>query len=335
MKETETTIKNIKDTIDNYEQTIHAMVGFINLFRYDDKTERMKEGVIVFQGRKLTPSNSNNDVTPDIGVLLPSNKGVLAEVKKSFPKNQNYWTDDFKQLKSYDDDLIGWPSSDEKVSTHDIVLLLYQDIGVPVKKFYEGNLDKFQFRRKFIMIEFNRDNQRQTFYFFRKLLGTLSEETLDRRLENGVKIRMDVFESVTEYSKIKIYDSEPPLPYLIMLIWIHIVAPKALEDFHSKKLRKNSKREIELEINDIIEKLHKGFSFYPIFQNTKRQQRIPHKNWVMNACDKLVELKEAVWVDSLKERIKISFKPYDDVLEHFIENCVKKTNTDLQSDLFS
>lgn len=87
--------ENFRNKIDDYEQTIHAIVGFINFYRYDDPTQKMKTNVLVFQGRRLEPSpqratNSNGEairyVTPDLGVLLEIKNGVLGEVKEKFSK---------------------------------------------------------------------------------------------------------------------------------------------------------------------------------------------------------------------------------------------------------
>lgn len=96
-----------ENRIDNYEQTIQAIVGFINFFRYDTEKKEMRREVIVFQGRRFSPSTGksitekgeNVDyVTPDIGILLPTKNGVIGEVKRSFPSDQNLWHKTFKQI---------------------------------------------------------------------------------------------------------------------------------------------------------------------------------------------------------------------------------------------
>ena len=62
--------------------------------------------MLVFQGRRLEPSSQKvmylngekiSRVTPDIVAFLPSKSGVLGEVKKSFPKNQERWIKTFEQ----------------------------------------------------------------------------------------------------------------------------------------------------------------------------------------------------------------------------------------------
>lgn len=335
--------EQINDEIDNYKDTIYAMVGFMNFYRYDDTSKAMKDNVLVFQGRRLEPSpektiNSNGEkiphVTPDIGVLLPSKDGVLGEVKKSFPIEQELWIKTFEQLMSYDDDLMGWPSTDKKVNSHDIVLILHQSRTKAVRKFFEEHKgSKINFNRPFCIIEFNRSDERKAYIFFRIEYGLLSDNSVNGKLGNGVQVPMDVFIEI--YSTIKIYDSEPPLPYLIELIWTNVVLRKASEETKFEKLRKNQKIEVILEIDNIIEELHQEFSFRSLYgDNHDRQPKIPKKEWVMRACEHLVKSNEATWIDSTKATVKVFFRKYDDILVHFIELCSEKEENSNQLKLF-
>ena len=333
--------ENFRNKIDDYEQTIHAIVGFMNFYRYDDSTHKMKTNVLVFQGRRLEPSperatSSNSEkirhVTPDLGVLSEIKSGVLGEVKKSFPKDQELWMKTFEQLMSYDDDLRGWPSADGKVNSHDIVLLVHQTRAAPVLKFYQNKADAdITFRRPFIIIQFNRADEGKPYYFFQKTLGSLTEESVNGRLGDGVSVPMEIF--VKTYSTIKIYDSQPPIPYLIELIWTNVVLHSASEDPKFQKLRKNQKIDVVLEIDRIIEELCQGFSFRSLHGgDSERQPKIPKREWVIMACEQLVKAKEATWEDSSQTRVRFLFKKYDDVLGHFIELC-SELKTDEQLEL--
>ncbi len=334
--------EEFKNIIDDYVQTIHAIVGFMNFYRYDDIAKKMKDEVLVFQGRPLEPSpekavNRNGEkivcVTPDIGVFLPSKNGVLGEVKKSFSLNQQYWMDDFHQLMSYDDNLAGWPSKDGRVTSHDIVLILHQTRAPRVLRFYEEKAcSEIKFHRPFVIVQFNRADERKSYYFFHKILGSLTEKYVDEQLTDGVSVPMEVF--IKTYSTIKFYDVEPPLPYLIELIWTNVVLRVASEAAKFEKLRRNQKIDVMLGIDSIIEELHQGFSFRILHGNNERQPKIPKKEWVMRACEKLVELNEASWVDLTKKTINVFFRKYDDVLGHFIELCSKNVETPKQLKLF-
>ena len=319
-----------RNAIDDYEQTIHAIVGFINFYRYDDETKKIKDNVLIFQGRRLVPSpnkaiNLKGEkipyVTPDIGILLPSKNGVLGEVKKSFPQEQELWFSTFEQLMSYDDDLTGWPSNDEKVISHDIILLLHQSRAVVVCEYYNNKKDsEIKFNRPFVIIQFNRADERIPYYFFQKRLGDLTEKHINNKLHYGTSVPMD--DRIPEFSIIKIYDSEPPLPYLIDLIWTNVVLGTALKNQKYEKLRKNQMIDVILEIDTIVDELHKGFSFYTLYKDyPERQEKIPKKEWIIRVCEVLVKYGEAEWIDSTKSSIKVFFRTYDDTLDHFIDIC--------------
>lgn len=336
------TSEKFYEEIDNYKDSVSAIIGFMNFYRYDDTSEEMKKDVLVFQGRRLKPSTQKtfepstenaSYVTPDIGILLPAKNGVLGEVKKSFPNDQGQWIKTFEQLMSYDDDLRGWPSVD-KVNSHDIVLILHQSRSNVVRKYFESNRGSIiNFNRPFCIVEFNRSDERNAHFFFRIQYGSLTENSVNARLENGVPVPMVAL--VKAYSTIKIYDSEPPLPYLLDLIWENVVLRSASEEAKFEKLRKNQKIEVVLEVDSIAEEMHQGFSFRMLHDNNEeRQPKIPKKEWIMRACEHLVKLNEASWVDSTKKTIKVFFRKYDDVLGHFIELCSKEVENIGQLKLF-
>jgi hypothetical protein len=229
----------------------------------------------------------------------------------------------FEQLMSYDDDLKGWPTENEKIVSHDIILLLHQTRAAIVHRFYQENQDsKISFKKPFIMIQFNRADERQPYYFFQKTIGTLTEKTVDERLTDGVSVPMEIF--IKEYSTIKIYDGKPPIPYLMELIWTNVVLPAAFEDQKFEKLRKNQKIEVILKVDKIIEELYQGFSFFSLCRDSsERQPMIPRGEWVLEACEQFIKSNEAIWEDSDKSIIKFFFRRYDDVLSHFISLCLE------------
>lgn len=315
----------------------------MNFFLYDKDKEGLRSDVIVFQGRRFEPSpmKSTNEkaekvkyVTPDIGILMPSKNGVIGEVKKSFPANQEYWLKPFKQLMSYDDDLTGWPTDDGKVNSHDIVLILHQSRGARVLEFYEAHKEtEIKIDRPFSIVEFNRSDEAAPYYFFRKLFGNISEEGINNTLKYGTPVPMHSLTAL--YSEIKLYDDEPPLPYLLELIWVNVVLQKACENERFQKLRKNQKIEVNVPVETIINDLHQNFSFRRLQNNeSDRQPRIPKKEWIMRACKKFIELDEAKWEDDQKSIMTFFFRQYDDTLAHFIDGCLNEEQMDSQKTLF-
>lgn len=335
--------RRIRDEIDDYQDTVFAIIGFINFYRFDDSTKQMRSDVSAFQGRRLTPaadrahnggSNAGNYVTPDLGILLSTNSGVLGEVKKAFPSEEKYWFDDFRQLMAYDEDLVGWPSDTGLVTTHDIALLLHQARGKAVCKFYEKHLgDKIQFTRPFCIVEFNRSDERQPYLFFRTAIGNLTDASVNARLETGIQVPMLVL--TRAYSEIKVYDSEPPLAYLLHLIWEHIVNAKASEDAKYAGLRKRQKIMVELSVSEVVDELHEKFSFHQLHKHTsERQPKIPKQEWVQRAFERLVKAGDAEWVDRGQGKLVAKFVRFEDVLAHFVQICASDEDARGQMDLF-
>ncbi len=336
--------QRIQDDIDDYQDSVFAIIGFANFYRFDDVTKTMRDDVVVFQGRRLTPSpakavnsegNSVEFVTPDVGVLLPTNCGVLAEVKKSFPADEQRWFDTFEQVMAYDDDLTGWPSASGTVSTHDVVLLVHLSRGRAVCKFYERHEgQKIRFQRPFCIVEFNRSNERQAYFFFRTAKGKLSDAAVDAKLENGVQVPM--LPLTRAYSEIKLYDHEPPLAYMLHLIWEQIINTKASENPKYPVLRKRQRIDVELTVDEVVNELHEKFSFHQLHQQASdRQPKFPKAEWVRRALDKLVKAGEAEWLDRATGKLKARFTRYDDVLAHFVEVCAADQEPSGQLPLFT
>jgi len=324
-------IKNIQNKIDDYEQTIIAIVGFMNFYRYDSNNDP----IILFQGRKpsMTQNDSADFVTPDIGVMLPDNTGVLGEVKHSFPKEQDYWIRAFEQLMKYDNDLIGWPNNSEIVSTHDLVLLTHQARARAIKNYFHEKLatGEISFNRPFCIVEYNRTSQNQEFFFFRAEEGGLSDELVNKKLQDGASVPMGVF--LNEYAAVKLYDNKPELTYLMFLIWNYVVLDKASDNELFRSLASNQKLDVPFTVDEIFEVLRNGYSFHILnTDNSDRQPQIPKKTWIKEACQKFVSWGEAKWDDDQKTAITFKcHKKYSDSLQHFIKELVNEGEVGQQS----
>jgi hypothetical protein len=298
-------LDELRERIDDYSDTVFAILGFVNFYRFNDATGQLREEVLVFQGRRLSPSpakattpggNKVEFVTPDFGVLDPLGPAVLGDAKKSFPRDETHWLDAFEQLTAYDDDLSGWPCRDERVERHDIVLLTHVTRVVAVCDYYQRRVGagEIQFNRPFSIVSFVRSDERQPFFHFEKRLGQLSDAAFDDRLRRGVPVPMAVFVSV--YSTVKIYDAEPPLPYMAQLIWEHVIVPRASDSPRFRALHRNQKLEVKLTVDEIADELGRGFSFQVLCpESTERQPQVPRRAWCVRACDALVAGGMARW----------------------------------------
>jgi hypothetical protein len=323
--------QNYRDDICDYTDTIFAILGFMNFYRYDDTTKQMRSNVKVFQGRRLRhignlgeKSSEENlegfHITPDLGVVYTDKDGILAEVKKSFCRDQKHWIDDFKQLLSYDGVVESWPTLNGKLDNHEIALIVHQTRGRAVADYYQDRRNtEIVFSRPFTIIEFNRSDEANPYIFFRIIDGTLQNQSLNSRLRLGVDVPMEKLSRA--YSEIKFYDSEPPYPYLLEIIWTSVILPLAVKDERFLHLMGVGKMEVKVEVEHIVKILYENFSFKRLHSDESNQPMIPQKEWVLRALELLVKAKEGKWIDREKEVFCISFKKYKRVLDHFIELC--------------
>ena len=334
----------IKDKIDDYTDTIYAIVGFINFYRFDPSRKTIRDDVLVFQGIRLSfdvqdetdeTKTIAKEVTPDLLVHGPGQVAIVGEVKKSFPADEEHWWDDFRQLLSYDNDLKGWPNEKGVVPTHDIVLLIHQSRAMAVRRFRQNNATKMPFRHPFVMIEFNRSDERQPYIFFRTVDGSLSVPAVDRQLQDGVPVPMQILLKV--YSTVAFYDSEPPLPYMLNMIWTHALLPE-VEDRRPgalAKLRRNQKIDVHVTVSEITHALSEAFSYRQLNREfVERQPELPKREWVENACQHLIASGEATRVNKSEDELVVSFRRYEDTLDHFVQSCAASMQPDPQLRLF-
>ena len=318
--------KSFRERIDDYTDSVFAIIGFINLFRFDDKAKKMRDNIKVYQGRRMRTSSSNrispdNDVTPDFCIYDTSNKGVVGEVKKAFPENRDYWMDDFQQLMSYDDNFLNWMTKTGTIDDHEIVLLAEQTRSQAVKDYFEERKDKeILFTKNFVIVEFNRNDQVKAFFFFRKMYGGFRLfPQIDTRLHEGVPVTIEKL--MPHYEKIKLYDAKPPLPYLLHLIWENVIMLRASQDEHFKTARKLT---IEITIDEIMEELHRNYSFSQLTADDDTYRpKIPLKPWIVESMNALITFKLAKWKDRTTGECIVYFKKFKETLKTFIDFCNK------------
>lgn len=337
--------QKVRDGIDNYEQTIMAMVGFMNFYSHDATNKAIHS----FQARRLvtippTPPKSKSKeedlkpdpvsfqeltVTPDLGILQAGNHGVLAEVKITLPIDQTHWKDVLEQLMKYDQPLKGWPLEGEMVPDHDIVLLVHQSRSRAVRDFIDAECKK-GFTRSFAIVEVNKSSQAREYLFFRKEAGQLSDPAVNSALHDGKQVPLDII--FRKYSSIKISDDKPVVPYLMNLIWAHVVTERASRDAKFVKLTKRSTLRVEVLLSEIQQELYEKFSFAPYHrQIPERQSCYPLTEWINEACQRFVDYGEAVWEGDECKTIIFIFRKYDDVLAHWIEAFVSGQDPAQQS----
>lgn len=332
MKPKEQIIQDIKNKNDEYLNTVYAIIGFLNTYIFE--LSNSEDKVKIFQGRKLfLDKDKNKYVTPDLGLVHSTSYGLVGEVKYSFPADQSHWEEIFKQLHKYSFIISGWPTETENVSDYDIVLLVHNMRSRKVIDYYINSLKKeYKPKKNFAIVEFTRSSQGKEFFFFRLEYGKIKPDLIHKKLHEGVSVPMEIY--VGKYSKVKIYDSEPPISFLLHLIY-ECMLDKAVAEGTYKKLTKKSKILVSTSVNEITNILREVYSFKSLQSSEyqKGQPESPKIEWTKRAIDKLIEMGEANWEEKTNGTLTYILTAKEgNVLDYYITKTLQSV---VQQELFS
>jgi len=322
--EIEEKVNRTIEKIDNYIQTLEAIIAFSHVLIWDDNRGDFRSNSYRFIARKMNTSENNrikpnNEITPDLVVQLNETYGIVGEAKKSFPKNRILWRRNFTQLQKYDDDLKGWKTSNELITNSDIVLLTHNKIKVEVSDYIQDKVTNHEilFDRKFSAISFHRTLETKIFLTLEKFYGDLSDAVLNERFRRIVGVPLH---KIIPLSNIKFYDDKPELPYIMEILWNKIFSqyPK-MEDFMESGGIKIIT--INVNIDNLTQKLREQFTDYK--EGDNRQPELPKARWVKKAMDMLVKLKYAEKVDAEGNNYTVKYKRIKNTLQRFTREIYK------------
>ena len=317
-KDIEEAIKRIEEKVDNYNQTLEALVGFSHILRWNDEKADFKPNSYSFIARRMNTSEVNriipkNVVTPDLVIQLDENYGIVSEVKKSFPKDKELWIGNFNQLQKYDDELKGWKTSTEKIQNSDIILLTHYKIKVDVSDYIKKKISEktLYFKRNFSAIAFHRTQEVNMYLNFEKFFGNLFDSVINERLRRIVGIPL---KKIMPLSNIKFYDDKPELSYILEILWNKIFSqyPKMEEFMESGGIKIIS---IEVNVDDLTQKLREQFSDYN--EGDPRQPEIPKTKWIKEAMEMLENLKYAKKSDKDDKEYTVRYRSITNTLQRF------------------
>ena len=265
-----------------------ATLALVNEVRWDSQTKTLNPAVRFEVGRRLTTSNNNKispstDVTPDCTIQCNSSQGIVAEAKLGLPRNSDHWEGDFEQLLKYDDELAGWWNSGETIYRHDIVAL------VPIERavLFTDNLQTFlqsngyELERKTSVVGFFKKSGVKDFIGLKKEWGSLSDSKLGSELRKTKLIAFDKI--LVEYRDRKFVDSEPPLVYLLQIIWDNIFTVYAARE---RTDNPSGSTTFKVTVDQVAEEIRQNYGFP---STGDRSPEIPKKRWVTKALSTLVE----------------------------------------------
>ena len=269
-----------------------AALALVNEVRWDEASRQLRDEVLHEIGRRMTTSQQNAvtpnvEVTPDCVIQTDLRNGLIAETKLSLPRDDSNWDEDIQQLVKYDDDLIGWWTTDEKIELHDIVALIPLSRAVQFadkieKAIADGELS---FERNLAIVGFFKQSSVREFITLKREWGKLSDAGLDRRLRLSRLIRMDHL--IFGYRDRKFIDHKPPMAYLLQIIWDYLFSRYASD---ANRDEANKWILIETTVGQVTKDLQE---FYGYKSAGTRSPEIPRYSWVREALDALVKFKIA------------------------------------------
>lgn len=312
-------LRAFRNQINDYEQTVNAILSFAALVVHDGKSQR--PGSEFGIGRRMTTSSDNpispsSDITPDLVAQKSPEYGFIVETKKALDQNQSNWIRHIKQLRKYDDKLEGWWTDDEKILHSDAIILIHQSRGRPFARYLENQkrIDPDLVGPDTCVIEFNHSGETVAYYFLRLEFGKITDTDLGESLENGVNIPLD--DVRISFPNIQFYDTKPPLPLLLSHLWTDIFSSK-MEDGEYDEKTKSLK--LQVSVSDVTDELQRAFGSKALKQDS-RSGEFPQYTWVREAFERLLKYKLAIPFSDENDMYTIYYRSFrDDVLDRFIK----------------
>lgn len=164
------------------------------------------------------------------------------------------------------------------------------------------------------------------FYLFRVEYGQPSFVPVRDRLASPIAIPGHVI--AVNYGRFKLWDSRPPIPYLMDLIWREVVADRAAGHDRFATLRRNSRLPIELSVLEVAEYLRENFSFNQLLSadaadaERSNQPSVPRTDWIRAALGAFVDSGQGRWLDQQRERCEIDYQKQNLNVEEFAARYV-------------
>jgi hypothetical protein len=322
-------LDQVKEKIDEYQGSIHAIQAFVSLTTWDKQTGLMQSGTQFSFGRKMGTSSQNlvspnSEVTPDVVIQIGKNLGYSIEVKYSFPKDTNFWSDTANQILKYDDDLIGWWTHNELINNHCTALLIEQGRYVRFREYLETWMADHQisFSPNVSIVQFSKSDNAKPYYFLRMDWGHILDSALSDRLKYGEKI--PIIKVVATYGAKKFYDAEPPsVEFTMATIWQDIFTTEGASGEYNKGL---GGIPIYVNLNHLTNELQKLFGQT---SNSHRDVEFPRKDWIRKAMDEFVDIGLARQLDDNPDGydyLVIFRQIKTELLEYFVDNRTKSAN---------
>ena len=307
-----------RNEVEDYEQTVKALLAFAALVVHDGK--QLRPASAFGFGRRMRTSAGNlvspsSEVTPDLVAQKSSAYGLVAEAKKSLPKDQALWASTASQIRKYDDDLSGWWTDSGSIGASDTVLLIHISRSRMFVQYLRAmaERDPAALGPNTCVVEFTGVQEAAFYYLFRLELGTFQNAELQKQLFESLQVP---FEKVLQsFPSIHYYDSEPPLEVVLTNLWVDVF-PSLLEGTEYDD--KTRSRKLRVNVSSLVTEMQAAYGSGALSQD-EGSVVFPRAAWVRKALDSFVRYGLAAPIEGVDGEYFIHYRAFrDDVLEKFI-----------------
>ena len=281
-----------------YKFTVESLVCI-------ERASKDLAGAKLRQGPRMRAADGTT-VTPDMTLEAAEGRGrvgyrAVCEIKSSFPQYSTAVDQMVRQVQHYDGELAGWEDEAEpdgrRGGDHDIVIVVRHihassfTAGLPAAlKERDAEIKSPLSVLGIIHKEGNGDVDQ---FFLKRTSGSMSHKKMHTTLGRGWSI--DTHSMVKELDSTKFYDSRPPLPYVMSVLWIYVF-PRLVHDKKLKRLQMNTEISIDVEVG----RIHRLVSRLAPASNPGCVKRA----WIKDSMEEFVRIGLAEKSDRDKYRIR-------------------------------
>lgn len=311
---------------ESYVATIYALQGFILAVK--QKIPMNAGNVMSSIGRRMHYGNGKTKrdfCTPDLVIQITPSTGIIGEAKLLVSGTpEKHWDKYTDQLKRYDEELIGWWTTNEQIDQAYIVLITHIEYSSQIGDYIQTKLsyDDNKFNHPVSVIEFSRYQKSREYLFLRTRLGPMPS-IFEKDFRDGVKISLETL--IYENKEKKFYDAKPQdIEYIMEILWQNIFTKEAVNNPNGSIVYSEHDKVYRIPINAVVltKEIQKT---YGSVGGQDREVEYPHIDWVREALDKFVMIGLAEKSANDNDYI-ILFKKYSRPLEKFVQLIHKKKN---------
>lgn len=321
----------LKNEANDYNQSVLALLAFSALIVHDG-AGRYPDSHFGF-GRRMTtstpdPVSQNSDITPDLVAQRSGLYGVIAEVKKSLPADEQRWISVAEQVRKYDDNLEGWWTDTGKIATWNSILLLYYKRSVKFVKWLKREIERNPdvFGPASAVVEFVYGPEAAEWMSFRLMYGEVAQPRLHDELEETTSVPLD--KVLISFPNVDFYDAKPPVRYTASIMWSKVFPTMVYDQERDEKTKSFH---IEVCPKDIANEMQLAFGSGSMATDG-RSVTFPRVAWVKEALDWFIQQKInnnplATRAEDGSDRYIVLYRPIrgdKGVLERFNEMGLSK-----------